>query len=816
MKKAHKNLLNLVFTGSILCLNLFVCGKSAAHTYVSNDNQNSVKNDVTITGDSPYQLDPSYLSLSNELTFEIAGEHSGTINYTESNAANPDSGIVAQYLFENNLNDEIGDNDGTMVGTAVYSDSTAREGANSIALNGTDVVGLAAHVNNFPLGKRARTITAWFNTTSSGAIFNYGKNSPGQRFTIGASQTGVSVSVGGHKWGKEGLSLSAGWHHVAVVLPDLVTPKSNNFLLYVDGSLITSSTIEGGARNVNTGNVYAQIGTVYKAFVDDLRIYNIALDAAGIQAVVNDATSVASTFTGIGDWSESARWSGGIPGATTLATISGNCTVSNNATANNLVISDVGALTVDAAVTLTSTNGTAILSENTSSGSLIVDGSLPGNVTYKRYITGVDKWHLISSPVGGQNINDFVVTNVANNAVAAISPKFGLAPYNNTTPGWAHYTTSTIAGSGDFVAGKGYEVLRTSDGTVSFTGTLATNDVDIAINKNASGWNLVGNPFPSAINAANVGTNFLSENITPIDNNYEALYVWDAANSEYITINNTSGVTYIAPGQSFFVYSVEGGGDVSFAKAMKTHQNGDIFKSGEIDPANIQIIAEAAKGTSTTKIMYFENTTIGLDPGYDAGRFSAGDNSFAVYTQLVGDQTNTVDFDIQCLPEAEFDHIIPVGLNAPENTEVMFRAETLNLPLSTLVYLEDKLNGTFTDLTEAGSFYSVNISEKTEGIGRFYLHTDESALTGVDVFGNQNELKIIPRPQNNTIRVIGSIGTKAQLSVYDIAGRKLMNANLQDIEINDVEMNGFNSGVYIIHISSSAQTTSKRISWIKY
>jgi hypothetical protein len=46
-------------------------------------------------------------------------------------------------------------------------------------------------------------------------------------------------------------------------------------------------------------------------------------------------------------------------------------------------------------------------------------------------------------------------------------------------------------------------------------------------------------------------------------------------------------------------------------------------------------------------------------------------------------------------------------------------------------------------------------------------------------------------------------------------GRKLMKRNLNNPEINDVELNGFNSGVYIIHISSSTQKTSKRISWIK-
>jgi hypothetical protein len=205
----------------------------------------------------------------------------------------------------------------------------------------------------------------------------------------------------------------------------------------------------------------------------------------------------------------------------------------------------------------------------------------------------------------------------------------------------------------------------------------------------------------------------------------------------------------------------------------------------------------------------------GLDPGYDAVRFSGGNNSFAVYTHLAGDNTNPVDFDIQCLPANEWDHIIPVGLNAPKNTEVVFRAEVMSLPTDVPVYLEDKVTGTFTVLNEPGSFYTVKLSEQSQGTGRFFLHT-QSSVTGIGPLANEADFSIIPRPQYNSIRVIGRFDSESQISVYDMAGRKLLSRKLNATEINDVEMNGIISGVYVVYISSSpTKSSGKKLNWIK-
>jgi len=495
-------------------------------------------------------------------------------------------------------------------------------------------------------------------------------------------------------------------------------------------------------------------------------------------------------------------------------------------TSNNLTVVSGGKFTVASgkAVNVTTAlannagdGGFIVNSDANSNGSLITEGTSTGNVTYNRYASSTG-WHLVSSPVGGQSIDASFMTA---NSIATNSGKYGLAPYNNSTAVWDYYTDPLP--SATFTNGQGYEVLLSSTGTIAFTGTVPNNNVSIGITASASpgnSWNLVGNPFPSAIMGnipADASNNFISVNIAALDDEYEAIYVWDAANSGYLTVNHSysgNSAFYVAPGQSFFVYSPADGSTVNFTEAMQTHQTGNLFKSATIPTPEIKLIAERTAGSTSTHILYLENMSPGLDPGYDAGRFSAGNNSFAVYTHLVGDNTNLVDFDIQCLPSSEYDFIIPVGLNAPANTEVVFRAETMNLPSDVPVYLEDKVTATYTALYEPGSFYTVNFAAKTEGTGRFFLHT-KSSLTSIRPIANENDFNIIPHPENNLIRVIGSFSNNSTIDVYDMAGRKMLNRKLSSSGINNVNMDELRSGIYVVFINSSTQSRSKKISWIR-
>ena len=528
-----------------------------------------------------------------------------------------------------------------------------------------------------------------------------------------------------------------------------------------------------------------------------------------------------SDLTTTGNWTQNITPNSSLNIVIPDASSTTNDPAINSTTAcNNLTIDSGGILSIDAGKALTvngdysNSGGTfTINSSETANGSLKVAGTSTGNITYKRWMTGVDKWHLIASPVGDQGIKDFVVTDVLTNKIAFVTPKYGLAPYDNTSPGWAHYTTETIAGVGNFLAGKGYEVLRDeATGTVAFTGTVAVTDVTIPITypSGKSPWNLVGNPFPSAINAANTGTNFLTENATPIDDSYEALYVWDAANSIYIIINSSSGSTYIAPGQAFFVYSASASTTVDFTEAMQTHQTGDIFKATKASNyPEIKLKVESVNSSYSTQIKYIEGSTKGLDPGYDAGVFTGTSSDLMLSTRLL--EEHPVRFGIQCLPDSDYENMpIPVEVQSSMNTTVVFTADLLNLPTDMKVYLEDKLNNTMTRLDEEGSSYSCAISEGSSE-GRFILYTTPILLAIDDITTEESTNEFIADYGSSLIRITGSIDNKAVVSLYDLSGRVIYQAALNGK--SEFTVPNLNTGIYIVKLNTQNKTVSKKLYW---
>jgi len=546
-----------------------------------------------------------------------------------------------------------------------------------------------------------------------------------------------------------------------------------------------------------------------------------------------------NTWAGSSDsnWSNSGNWSGGVP--TNASTVSiPNITIKpiinavTNALVNNLTVDASSSLTVNGGGSLSissnlTNNGTfTINSDTTSSGSLIVSGTATGNVTYNRYLTSASssKWHLISAPIGSQSINSFVTTTANNIATSGVN--YSVTPYNNTVVKtnaavWTHWTsdaTKPVSGAGNFVAGKGYEILTTADGTVAFTGTVPVANVSIAITKPASGnaWNLIGNPYPSSIfanNNADATNNFITVNTSVMDANFVALYLWNPTTSIYDKIiNNASSATYIAPGQGFFVKSKSGGATVNFKTAMRTNQPTVAFQRAATQPApSITLIADNGNSVKATTIKYMGGMHLGLDPGYDAGRFGGVSTNFDVFSHLVND--NGVDFALQVLPDNVYDiTVIPIGIDAKAGTKITFKANVTNLPIGKKVFLEDRLLGLFNELTN-NKTYAVNIAKDTNGIGRFFLRTlDNLSTLGVNDFNKLN-FSLIAQPKLNSIRVIGNIEQPASLNIYDTLGRLIKNIKLKDATDQTVKVSNMSTGIYILKINAQNSRFSTKIAW---
>ena len=477
-----------------------------------------------------------------------------------------------------------------------------------------------------------------------------------------------------------------------------------------------------------------------------------------------------STAWGTGDnwFGNTAPGSGdniSIPDVTNDPVVSGDLTIN---TEGSMTIQAGAALTVNG--DLTTNNGLFIESSvSAGSGSLIVSGTPVGNVTYNRLLRegdDVGDKHLFSSPVYNQDITNFISTHASKIDNVRI--------HDEVSGGWANIT------AGPFYSGKGYSVYQTdnSDGAFSFTGQIVktasmpatspymksyadrviidatdpygenhTNMVDGYWVSGRSydiygsgGWNLLGNPFTSAIDAAA----FISTNAGDFDPHYQALYVYDGKNSVYkyaasvipgYPPDYVQGGLFgnnIQAGQGFFVLANNNGVQFDFSSSMQVQNTGVAFlksAGAEDEPwPGLMLKVRYGNKESQTLIAYNSDMTTGLDPGYDLGQLSTYPE-VEVYTSLV-QKDNSVNFARQVLPLTDSDkNIVPVGIDSEKGGEITFSAFTV--PLGTnKFWIEDRTTGIFTNLNT--SSYTVTLPAKTYGTGRFFIIASTNTPTGIE------------------------------------------------------------------------------------
>ncbi len=150
-------------------------------------------------------------------------------------------------------------------------------------------------------GTDGRTCSAWIKTTEvSGEIMSWGKWSAGEKWIIRVNETGAlrAEVEGGYIYGTTAIN-DDDWHHVAVVLQDDGSPNVTELLLYVDGQLETiADSVDEPINTASYENV--KIGVFhdggspryFEGSIDDVHIYNRALNAAAIEELADKTPRV--------------------------------------------------------------------------------------------------------------------------------------------------------------------------------------------------------------------------------------------------------------------------------------------------------------------------------------------------------------------------------------------------------------------------------------------------------------------------------------------------------------------------------------------
>ncbi len=479
------------------------------------------------------------------------------------------------------------------------------------------------------------------------------------------------------------------------------------------------------------------------------------------------------------DWATATNWKQGAVPATDSDVLIGNTatdgvtnfpTISNAVTVNSIRVKTGATLIANAAVT--------------------------GNVTYDRRLF-TEGWHLISSPVSGETIAD-VIADSGSTLDTGTGSNIGLAPYNNAgTASWTYLNASSV---GNFDSGQGYSVKLTDNlSNVRFTGTINSSDVSVAVtNGSESGYNLIGNPFTAYVNS----NTFLTANTSSLSE--ETIWVWNETAYE---ARNSTNPLEIAPAQGFFVLAGSAG-NVSFATSNQSHQATNTFLK-TAPRTNFELSVDNGSEKSSAKVFYIKDKTRGFDNGYDSSMFGGVSHDFAVFTELLSDSKGE-RLSIQTLPDSDYNTmVIPVGLIAAAGEEVTFSVNPENLPEGFLVYLEDKVNDTMSNLSEGN--HKVTLQNALNGTGQFYIHTTSRSLSNEDITKDNSNINIY-KSSAKAVTVSG-LQQKATMKVFSILGEELVSTGITPSNgvSKTIALDNLSTGVYIVRLTSRQSNVTRKI-----
>jgi len=377
-----------------------------------------------------------------------------------------------------------------------------------------------------------------------------------------------------------------------------------------------------------------------------------------------------------------------------------------------------------------------------------------------------------------------------------------------TLPQLASSTNPTIMqpGTGYIVrAPQSYSTNPTQRGIweSAFVGKPNNGVKQVAVvNGAVEKWNLIGNPYPSAVDVSK----FMASNNGVIEG---AIYLWthnsaidnpnggqvySYSESDYVTVNEAGKVVAapadnslnanngddfkIAAGQSFFVEGkVSGatGTQVVFNNSMRVReggQNGQFFRPGPTEPVENwqtrgkhRVWLNLTGGTNSfnqTMVGYIQDATNQLDSRFDATAFSGG--TVSLYSLL---DTKKLTIQGRALPFNDQDEV-PLGYKttltgtlkiAIDHFDGLFEGQD--------IYLEDKVLNIVHNLKEGDYTFTTVPGTFNERFVLRYVPAEELGIDNPTVDANS----IIVFRNGSQIDIKSQDQSIEHVTVYDLLGK---------------------------------------------
>ncbi len=539
----------------------------------------------------------------------------------------------------------------------------------------------------------------------------------------------------------------------------------------------------------------------------------------------NPATNIALGTQTVGPTIWTSSWDNGNPDKTKTAIINGTYIDSNGSfEACDLSVSAGGNINLDSGGSGTNfvlvnenltVTGTFFIGDTESLITVNPDAVMNGSIQKREITTTLN------------NFRDFTywsspVNTTIGSAFSGVDPN-RIFEWNTTSGEWD-------VASGSMVSGKGYiaeaPVGTTGTHDVIFSGTPhnGTLGKSIAFNNDANpdnDFNLIGNPYPSAIdienfillgdngeirdNSAVDGTIWLWTHVTAISNGTTGEFLGD----DYATYNLTGGVgagassgsgssvptRNIGSGQGFFVKAVSSG-TVFFQNDMRLNdQNTQFFRAPDVKNSDTQekdriwLNIESSTGGAFNQLLvgFFDKATDGHDRGYDGSKVGAAWISF--YSTI-----DDAKYTIQGLSNFNIDKKVTLGFDTYIDQLMTYKMSIDNIEgvlNDNDVYIVDNELGITHDLKLAD--YEFEIDGSGNFPERFTLQFTSSVLD-IDDLELSNNFVVIN--EENALQLRSST-IITDLKIYDMMGRLLIDSKPNDSKFS-INTNTIKKGTVLI------------------
>ncbi len=530
------------------------------------------------------------------------------------------------------------------------------------------------------------------------------------------------------------------------------------------------------------------------------------------------------------DWNVAGNWSeGGVPTADHCVRIHSMASSSwpiissgIDGLAKNLTVDSGGGLTIEGGGSLTVSDH-IVSSAPADSFVIESDGNLVqknditlvtsnASIRAERYVSGI-KNNIVtgmdyiywSSPVTGQGIYSF------STGTPTGAGSWGFLQYNE----WNDYFSNTTDGT--FQIGKGY-AIRAEDGkgnpyseTYRFRGVLNNGIINRGITKDGQGYNLVGNPYPSDIDA--------EELFTANPNIYTSVFFWTNdvdytqnqqgsgySGSNYAIYNGTGGnpagthgTEVVIPdskikiGQGFLVQKIaEGSGNLTFNNGMRvtgaprfySKETKDRFWISLYTPTDIM---------NTTLIGYVPGATNGYEQNYDGEFWGASDAIYSITPErqlLI--QGRQYPFEIS--------DAVPLGykaFNSGTHIISVYKAEGI-FAESQNIYLIDKLLNKTVKITDKPYKFLTRAGEFND---RFVIVYRPGNIIGTAAeISNQ----ILFAKVDNQIVITSTIDKIAEVELFNLNSRSVYKKS--DVNSNELRIDALNFNHQIVVVTVKTET----------